>query len=120
MKNWAGLDIQPGMTVWRGARDGNTSSYKIGVVDSVNEAKGTARVKWEIEPGYWMNGWVTSELPKFMWENLVNVRRLNSSGSPTIDSLCPVIVNVNRLIHDAEEWQRLSEKVRKMRNKLVP
>ncbi|QXO13987.1 hypothetical protein SEA_ILLUMINE_62 [Mycobacterium phage Illumine] len=50
--NWAGQQIEPGAVVWRGARDGNTSSFKVGRVVSVDDDKETARVQWVAEQGY--------------------------------------------------------------------
>lgn len=46
MKNWLGQDIQKGDVVYRGARDGDSSSFRIGIVDLVREEKGSARVEW--------------------------------------------------------------------------
>ena len=45
MKNWLGQEIEAGCVVYRGARQGDSSSFRIGVVELVRE-KGTARVKW--------------------------------------------------------------------------
>lgn len=47
MKNWLGQDIREGDVVYRGARQGDTSSFRIGVVDLVREEKGSARVEWK-------------------------------------------------------------------------
>lgn len=46
MKNWLGQDIQAGDVVYRGAREGDSSSFRIGVVDLVREEKQSARVIW--------------------------------------------------------------------------
>lgn len=46
MKNWLGQEILKGDVVYRGARDGDSSSFRIGVVDLVRHEKGTARVEW--------------------------------------------------------------------------
>lgn len=66
MRNWTGQKFSIGDHVWRGARDGNTSSYKIGTITKLMPDKGKATVKW-LADGY---GW-----------------RLESTGSPSIDSL---------------------------------
>lgn len=47
MKNWLGQDIREGDVVYRGARQGDTSSFRIGIVDLVREDKGTARIEWK-------------------------------------------------------------------------
>lgn len=46
MKNWLGQDIVAGTVVYRGAREGDSSSFRVGVVDLVREEKRTARVIW--------------------------------------------------------------------------
>ncbi len=75
MKNWMGQVIQVGDTVYRGARDGNTSSYKVGVVRKTDPKTEKVSVEWFFElgglynrphgetirnvprrPGYWANG----------------------------------------------------------------
>ena len=48
--NWLGQEIEVGSFVYRGARAGNTSSYKIGVVTKIKEDKVT--VKWGAEAPY--------------------------------------------------------------------
>jgi hypothetical protein len=57
MKNWLGQDIEVGSFVYRGSRDGNTSSYKVGVVVDLNEEKQKIKVDWAIEPNWrnWQN-----------------------------------------------------------------
>lgn len=67
--NWAGQRIEPGAVVWRGARDGNTSSFKVGRVEAVNG--GEARVRWIA-----YHGWGGARL---LGEKSV--------GRPSIDSL---------------------------------
>lgn len=52
MRNWLDQDIKVGSVVYRGARDGNTSEFKVGKVLKVDEVKGTVRVAWEYQPGY--------------------------------------------------------------------
>jgi hypothetical protein len=47
MRNWIGQDIQPGDTVYRGARDRNLSSFRLGTVVSLNEAQESVRVHWK-------------------------------------------------------------------------
>jgi len=52
MKNWLGHDIVPGAVVFRGGRQGDSSSFRLGVVDSVDEAKFKARVVWHWVPSH--------------------------------------------------------------------
>lgn len=44
--NWLGQVIRVGTVVARGARDGNTSSFKVGRVVNLNLEKRIARVEW--------------------------------------------------------------------------
>ncbi|MFE5290136.1 hypothetical protein ACFRAQ_34655 [Nocardia sp. NPDC056611] len=46
MKNWLGQEIAPGCIVGRGARDGNTSSFKVGRVVKLLPEKRLVRVAW--------------------------------------------------------------------------
>jgi hypothetical protein len=46
MKNWLGQDIVEGDVVYRGAREGDSSSFRIGIVDLIRDEKRTARVIW--------------------------------------------------------------------------
>jgi hypothetical protein len=50
MYNWLGQKIEVGTVVGRGARDGNTSTFKVGVVTGLDEKKQTARVAWKLTP----------------------------------------------------------------------
>lgn len=52
MKNWLGHEIEVGAIVFRGGRQGDSSSFRIGLVDDMNEEKRTARVQWYWVPGY--------------------------------------------------------------------
>lgn len=48
MKNWAGQEVSAGTVVGRGARDGNTSSFKVGLVlETLDD--GRAVVQWATE-----------------------------------------------------------------------
>lgn len=49
LTNWLGQDIEAGTYVYRGAREGNSSSYKIGQVRRVNLQSGKATVDWAAE-----------------------------------------------------------------------
>lgn len=80
MKNWLGQEIKVGDVVYRGARDGNSSSYKIGVVQKVGTD--VARVKWIAAAGSRWVGHRTNDKG-----SITVPRRVDSSGSPSIDSL---------------------------------
>lgn len=75
--NWMGQEIFVGDYVFRGARDGNTSSFKVGRVLSINAEKKTARIEWLFEPSY---DWKQKE-------HYVH-RIVDTKGSPSIDTLC--------------------------------
>jgi len=76
VKNWLGQEIEVGSLVYRGARDGNTSSFKVGRVISIPEGK-SPRVEWLIEPGWHKD----SRFRKSGWGSKT------SYGSPSIDTL---------------------------------
>lgn len=50
MKNWLGHDIVPGAIVFRGGRQGDSSSFRVGQVDTINESTGKAKVQWHWIP----------------------------------------------------------------------
>ena len=49
MRNWLGQEFAEGQVVYRGARDGNTSTFKIGYVSHLNEDKNTVSAFWIFE-----------------------------------------------------------------------
>ncbi|QQM15156.1 hypothetical protein SEA_TINALIN_68 [Gordonia phage TinaLin] len=46
MRTWTGQFLMEGHVVGRGAREGNGSSFRVGVVERLNADKRTARVHW--------------------------------------------------------------------------
>lgn len=57
MKNWLGHDIVVGAVVFRGGRQGDSSSFRVGVVDDLDTSKDReARVDWKFEAG-WRTIW---------------------------------------------------------------
>lgn len=91
MKNWLGQDIKVGSPVYRGARQGNTSEYKVGIVESIKGNK--IRVNWKythsslwelVDRGaVWADG-----SPRKDRDFVAYVPRLiDSKGGPGIDSL---------------------------------
>ena len=105
MRNWLGQDIQVGSIVYRGARAGNTSEYKVGVVESLDEDKGKARVHWRFDPYSYF--WRTD--PAGNRERIKSaVGRMDGRGSPDINSLVVLDVNLDVLeskVELAEEWR---------------
>ncbi len=55
MKNWMGQVIQVGDVVYRGARQGNSSNYKVCIVRKTLPDKKKATIEWFFEPG---NIWI--------------------------------------------------------------
>lgn len=104
MRNWLGQQIEVGTTVYRGARQGNGSEYKVGVVESLNEDKGTAKVHWQYEPhGYfWRKDAVGNN------ERIRAIGTMDSHGSPDINSLVVIDLDLARLqarADLAQEWR---------------
>lgn len=81
MKNWLGQDIELGSLVYRGAREGNGSSFKIGKVTKFELDK-PPRVQWlyEIGPGWaYVDGQYQPTGEKW--------HKTRKTGSPALDSL---------------------------------
>lgn len=84
MKSWLGQQIKPGDIVYRGARDGTTSTFKIGIVEYVKES--TARVAWKYRQSW---EWITPIDGSTRY--FVNYgEEMSSMGSPSLDSLVVV------------------------------
>ena len=71
-RNWAGQKLAEDDVVWRGAREGNGSSFKIGRIVSFSEGYSKARVHWLWEQ--WWDG----------------PHQIDSYGSPTVHSLVKI------------------------------
>lgn len=91
MKNALGQDIYPGLLVYRGARCGNSSEFKIGIVKTINEQKNIARVIWkyEVDPVRWIG---------------------ESEGSPAVGSLVVIDHSIlktvaEELLGDEKKWE---------------
>ncbi len=50
MLNWIGQEIDVDTVVYRGGRQGDSSSFRLGVVKAVDTTKRTARVEWKYIP----------------------------------------------------------------------
>ena len=97
MYNWIGQEIKVGSIVGRGARDGNSSTFKIGRVTKINPDKNTARVEWQyasravykVTP----HGIYNDGSPKFLREGILGFAPSSKSwgatgvGSPSVESL---------------------------------
>ena len=86
IKNWMGQEIEEGSYVYRGARDGNSSSYKVGKVLYLTPEKGTARVEWLYYPS---SKWVQTGTDRRdgHWIDVIGKDQNSSKGSPSINSL---------------------------------
>lgn len=87
MRNWAGQQIEPRAVVWRGARDGNTSSFKIGIVEKIDEGKGNARVRWLFEHRHM---YATPPIGSLKWQAVNGPRPIDTTSTCTVQALCVV------------------------------
>lgn len=95
MRNVWGQEIVVGSLVYRGARQGNSSEYKIGVILTMAEGK-APRVKWLFESSLkWLV--VGTESVRYPY-----AKRVANQGSPAFDSLI-------RCDMDIEELGRISD-----------
>lgn len=72
LKNWLNQDINVGDIVYRGAREGNTSSFKIGRVKKINDDSRNVTIGWIIVEGNdWENKNYGTKIPKkaVSWSN---------------------------------------------------
>lgn len=118
MRNWLGQEILPGSVVYRGAREGNSSSFKVGVVRTVNEDKRTARVDWKFRPGgYWYRTDAAGNNERLT----SGVTQVEGAGSPDINSLVLIDVNLEILeakYNLAKEWRDTGMDTNEYNNKL--
>lgn len=87
MRNWAGQQIEPRTVVWRGARDGNLSSFKIGVVVKLDDAKGNARVRWLFEHRHM---YAPPPIGSLKWQPVDEPRPIDTTSTCTVQSLCVI------------------------------
>lgn len=92
MKNSWGQDIEVGSLVYRGARQGNSSEYKMGVVESLKPGK-PPRVKWLFES---YSKWIRVDGQQVSVPYAYKMNRA-SSGSPSADSLVVVDFDLQEL-----------------------
>ena len=84
MQNWMLQEIEVGTKVWRGAREGNTSGFKVGEVISFGKSGGP-RVRWTLSPGV-----VIQRKSGSAWEEFEVPWPIDTQGSPSVDSLVVV------------------------------
>jgi hypothetical protein len=112
VKNWLGQTLDVGSPVYRGARQGNSSEYKVGIIESISNGK--ARVAWKFELGIL---WETVDRGAKYADGSIRYdrdfvayvpRKLDSKGSPGLDSLValePVVYQRLEAIYAlVEEW----------------
>jgi hypothetical protein len=101
MRNWLGQDILPGAVVYRGARRGNSSEYKLGVVEYLGD-NGSARVHYKYESGY-----AYKSSPKQYIHGIP--KEINSKGNPAVDSLIlmddNVLARMDQTMFWIKKWQ---------------
>ena len=88
MKNWLGQDIVEGTLVYRGARHGDSSSFRVGrVVGERNNNK--VRVTWLLEP----NHYDYPHLP----EHLKGLRFGSANNESTVDVDTVIEISLDNL-----------------------
>ncbi|QGF20217.1 hypothetical protein SEA_SIXAMA_38 [Gordonia phage Sixama] len=101
IKNWLGQTFTPGTFVYRGARDMDTSSYRIGVVEKVLEEKRKLRIHWLAEPARPFDLYKAKE----RGVTIPTWRRLDMHGAPSVDTVVHLVITeldpaVQRLLND--------------------
>lgn len=99
MKNSWGQELTVGAVVYRGARDGNSSEYKVGVVQSLKVGK-PPRVKWMYEASV---RWIRVDGEQVRVPSLWKMT--NSSGSPSLESLIVVGLDIEELERQAQFYK---------------
>jgi hypothetical protein len=84
VRNWLGQDIQVGSVVGRGARQGNSSDFKIGVVTALGNRK--VRVQWKFESSSF-NEYSANKNGKWNEFWAFVPRSVDGAGSPSIETL---------------------------------
>lgn len=103
MLNWLGQDVKVGSVVFRGARQGNSSSHKIGVVESLNEKTRKVRVAWKYELGV---QWIRPAQGKPYYFEAPYKLSDKSKGSPDVG---PLVVVPHGLLTSAENMIKGAE-----------
>ncbi|AXH49236.1 hypothetical protein HWB76_gp166 [Streptomyces phage Blueeyedbeauty] len=100
MKTVWGQEVSVGTLVYRGARSGSSSEYKVGVVQSFS--KGKPRVNWLYEQsGKWF--WIGDERVWYAYPSALK----NSFGSPAPESIVPIDVDLEELERQSGFFEQL-------------
>lgn len=97
MFNSWGQELKVDDVVYRGARQGNSSEYKVGVVESLKPGK-PPRIKWMFESS---TKWIRVDGTQVSVPSIFKMRR-PSAGSPSIDSLVVVDFDIKELERRAQ------------------
>ncbi|QNN99199.1 hypothetical protein SEA_FAUST_102 [Streptomyces phage Faust] len=101
MFNSWGQRLEEGSVVYRGARQGNSSEYKVGVVESLKPGK-NPRIKWRFEATVrWIRIDGEQVLVPCIWS-------MNSAGSPSIDGLVVVDFDLDELERRAQFFKSIN------------
>lgn len=100
MKNSWGQELKVGSVIYRGARKGNSSEYKVGVVESIKNDK--PRVKWLFQSyTRWVR--IDGELVSIPYAHKFGK---GSSGSPSVDGLVVVDFDLDELERKADFFKQ--------------
>lgn len=101
MFNSWGQELKVGSVVYRGARHGNSSEYKVGVVESLKPGK-PPRINWKFEAtGRWIRiGGQQVFVPC--------IYSIKSSGSPSVDGLVVIDFDLDELNRRSEFFKSIN------------
>lgn len=123
VKNWLGQDIEVGSVVGRGARAGNTSDFKIGVVTKVSPDKEKVSVAWKYESAR-AGRWV--DTGKMNWQGRPSQNyeafgycpyKIDSVGHPSIEG---VFLLSQSDLDVAEKMHALYEEMKDRQDSVFP
>lgn len=98
MKNSWGQTLKVGSLVYRGARQGNSSEYKVGLVESLKPGKGP-RIRWKYEASI---EWVRIDGEQI---RVPSIWKIDSAGSPSLESLMVVDLDIEELERQAQFYK---------------
>ena len=101
MRNCWGQKIEIGSVVYRGARQGNSSEFKLGTVESIKNRK--PRVKWMFESG---TRWIRIDGEMATIPYVYKMRR-ESFGNPSVEGLVVVDMNLEELERQSQFFSTL-------------
>lgn len=104
MKNSWGQTLKVGDVVYRGARQGNSSEYKVGVVESLKPGK-PPRIRWKYEASI---QWIRIDGEQL---RLPSLWKMDSAGSPSIESLVVVDLDIEELERQAQFYKSIDRDV---------